>query len=175
MEFVLGQFSGKGPIKVWKCVPALKGAPIVVSLTLHLLKNVKNAFSRRFVCDALHFSLILLPWMLCFTCNLRANVARFSQLHSQYRCLHTFAVRLTLTLFAKEVKSYHQLEPWLCARPHWLICFSEKWNCSFSLFSTLPSIQNLYWTGRIINYFTLTVSWRVLLVLLWIYTSFGCI
>lgn len=25
LEFVLGQFSGKGPINVWKCVPALKG------------------------------------------------------------------------------------------------------------------------------------------------------
>ncbi|CAG2182355.1 unnamed protein product, partial [Oppiella nova] len=25
LELVLGQFSGRGPIKVWKCVPALKG------------------------------------------------------------------------------------------------------------------------------------------------------
>ena len=29
LELVLGQFSGRGPIKVWKCVPAFKGQQII--------------------------------------------------------------------------------------------------------------------------------------------------
>jgi solute carrier family 6 amino acid transporter-like protein 5/7/9/14 len=65
MEMVLGQFSGRGPIKVWKCVPALKGigfAQIITNCFLTIFYNYLMALTLFYLFASFQNPL---PWSVC--------------------------------------------------------------------------------------------------------------
>lgn len=65
MEMVMGQFSGRGPIKVWKCVPALKGigfAQIITNCFLTIFYNYLMALTLFYLFASFQSPL---PWSEC--------------------------------------------------------------------------------------------------------------
>ncbi|KAI1284868.1 Sodium- and chloride-dependent glycine transporter 2 [Halotydeus destructor] len=65
MEIALGQFSGKGPIKIWKCVPALKGIGFAQNATtayVIIFYNYLMALSLYYLFASFQSPL---PWTVC--------------------------------------------------------------------------------------------------------------
>lgn len=65
MEMVMGQFSSRGPIKVWKCVPALKGigfAQIITNCFLTIFYNYLMALTLYYLFASFQNPL---PWSVC--------------------------------------------------------------------------------------------------------------
>ncbi|XP_054169164.1 sodium-dependent nutrient amino acid transporter 1-like [Oppia nitens] len=65
MELVLGQFSGRGPIRVWKCVPAFKGigvAQIVTTIYITIFYNYLMAITLYYLFSSFQNPL---PWSVC--------------------------------------------------------------------------------------------------------------
>ncbi|RWS12352.1 Sodium-dependent nutrient amino acid transporter 1-like protein [Dinothrombium tinctorium] len=65
MQLILGQFSGRGPIKVWKCVPALKGigfAQLASTSYLTIFYNYLMALTLYYLFASFQNPL---PWTVC--------------------------------------------------------------------------------------------------------------
>lgn len=65
MEMVLGQFSGLGPVKVWKAVPAMRGlgyAQLVSSAYVSIFYNFLIAIAVRYLVASMSSTL---PWTQC--------------------------------------------------------------------------------------------------------------
>ncbi|KAF7488279.1 Sodium-dependent nutrient amino acid transporter 1 [Sarcoptes scabiei] len=109
LELILGQFSGRGPIKVWKCVPAIKGlgfAQLLSTAYISIFYNYLMGISIYYL--IVSFSPEL-PWTNCNETIIDQQNISCSQYYYETWEITTINYRLVLCLIASWILVYFSL------------------------------------------------------------------
>ncbi|XP_059144574.1 sodium- and chloride-dependent glycine transporter 1-like [Physella acuta] len=180
MELVMGQYSGRGPTKVWEMNPCAKGVGIsmcLISLIVAIYYNIIMAYTLYFFFASMQETL---PWSVCteewkreYNCissyepRLKSCTSNMTTNQMMGRCLCTNDTLTDVTAMpanmTKEViQKSEGVDPMFMGSPLWkiVLCLILSW-----IIVVVCLIKGIKSSGKVV-YFTATFPYVILLILL---------